>query len=151
MILYSAMGNATVTEPHQGFQNSTLADIFSTKTTQTNISTPTSTSSDNMTPVMTLPTDDHPESKLPAGAIAGSIVGGVVLVLLLITGFIILWRRRRAAAKPQLFEISAIKEPQEVQDCALHEVDDPRDVPELPSPPTELEGPDPETTDPVVE
>ena len=145
------MGNATVTEPHQGFQNSTLADIFSTKPTPTNESTQTSTPSDKMTPITTLPADDHSDGRLPTGTIAGSIVGGVVFVLLLITGYAILWRRRRAATKPQLFEISAVKEPQEVQDCALYEVDDPRDVPELPSPPIELEGPDLETADPVVE
>ena len=43
-------------------------------------------------------------------------------------------------------EMSASAEPQEMQDCRLHELHDPKDVPELSTLPIELDGPVPESS-----
>ena len=61
----------------------------------------------------------------PIGTIAGSVVGGLVLVLIVI--FFLLSRRKHMTTPPQ--------PPQELPECGLYELHDSRDVPELPSDP----------------
>ena len=112
MAIYSATGSATTTEPRQGFQDPKLAQVFSNKM--------------------------HSQSTLPVGAIAGGIVGGFVLVFL-IAMFFLLRKRQRMVAPPQLPEVSASVESQELQEHGLSELHDPRSVFELPSPPIELD------------
>ena len=111
------MGNATITKPHQGFQDPRLAQVFAPRV-----------SSNKTTPVITLPANDHSQSRLPVGAIAGGIVGSFVVILLLAEFF--RRRRRRMAVPPQ--------PPQELQGCGIYELHDWGNIFELPSSPIEL-------------
>lgn len=136
------MGNANTTGPRLGFQDPTLAQIFSTRTTPTNTSS--STPFNTTTPV-TAPAIDDSQSKLPLGTIASIFVGSVV-VLIAVLFLLRRRKRRRMAAHPQPVEVSANTELKEMQAFELHELHDPRNVSELPSsPPVELEGCVPET------
>ena len=133
MVIYicSATGNATFTEPRQGFQDPKLAQIFapqvfSNKTTPP-ITTPT-----------TLPTNNHLQSRVLVGAIVGGIIGGLVLI----AAIFLLWRRLRIVAPPHTSDVPASTDisPQEVQDSGLYELHDSKTVPELPSAVPELPG-----------
>ena len=110
------MGNATITAPRGGFEDPKLAKLFAINKT-----TPT-------------------QSRLPVGAIAGGIVGSIVFVLFIAVVFFLKRRQQR------MVEMPASIEPQEVQDCGLHELHDPKHVPELPTLPIELDGSVPETS-----
>ena len=150
--IHSATGNATVIKPSRGFQDSGLAQVFSTDITIfLNITSGEETTLVNITiPAPTLPTDeylgDRLQSSLRSGATAGGILGGF---LLLIAVFFILRKRERIATLQQLPEISASTEPQELQMCGVYELHDPKAIPELPSLPTELDVSVPERTDTV--
>ena len=117
------MGNANITTPDGGFRDPQLAKLFSINKT-----TPT-------------------QSRLPVGAIAGgivgSIVGSIVFVLFIAMVFLLRRRQHRLAEPP---EMSASAEPQEMQDCRLHELHDPKHVPELPTLPIEPGGSVPESS-----
>ena len=131
------MGNANITVPGTGWQDPKLAQVFavrrlSNKTTPIN----TTTLINIATPTTTNQANDYSQSRLPVGIMAGAIVGGLVL---LTAGFFLLWRRQRMAASLQLPEMPSSTEPQELQECGLYELDDFRNVPELPSLPTELD------------
>ena len=126
------MGNASTTQPSDGFQNPKLAQIFSAQNT--------------MTAVTALATNDHSQSSIPVGAISGGIIGGFILTLS-IAVFFLLRRRQRMVAPPQLPQMSASVETQELQECGLYELHDPRNVSELPPPPIESGCSVPETTD----
>ena len=117
MVIYSATGNATFIEPSQGFQNPKLAQVFFDKTTLTN---------------------NHSRSKLAMG-IAGSIIGTLFLVISI--WCFLLRRRHKMVAPPKPSEMPAPTpiEPQELHECGLYELHDPRMVFELPSPPIELD------------
>ena len=134
------MGNATITEPLEGFQDPKLAQIFTAhifvnKTTPVNITpanrtTPVTTLPTNDYPQTILPTIDHSQRRIPVGGIAGGIIGSFVFILL-IAKFFLLRRQQRMVAPPQ--------SPQELQGCGLYELHDPRNISELPPPtPTEL-------------
>ena len=107
------MGNATITAPRGGFEDPNLAKLFAiNKTTST-------------------------QSRLPVGAIAGGIVGSIVIVLFIAVVFLL---RRRQQRMVEIPEMTASIEPQEMQDCRLHELHDSKHVPELPTLPIELCG-----------
>ena len=92
-----------------------------------------------MIPVSPLPTNDHSQSSLPGGAIAGGIAGGFVLALLITTFFLLRRRQCMAARFPELAATPV--GPQELQECWIRELHDPKTVPELPpSAPHELDG-----------
>ena len=119
MVVFSEMGNATTTGPHQGF-NSKVAQIFAPRGTPTNTQILV-----NMTTITTLPINDSPQERLPIGAIAGGVVGGVVLVLVLLTTVLFILRRRQhKTSLPQLPpELPYTPfNPQELQDTALYEL-----------------------------
>ena len=80
--------------------------------------------------------NEHTQSGLPVGAIAGGIVGSIVFVLLIALVFLL--KRQHHMAEPP--EMSASAEPQEMQDYRPHELHDPKHVPELPTHPIELDG-----------
>lgn len=136
MVICSATGNATTTEPSQGFQDPELAKIFATQIL-----------SNYTAPATALPTNDHSESRVPTGAITGGIVGFFVLVLL-IAGFFFLRRRQRMAVQPQPpteLECITVKEletqPPELQENGLYELQpDLRSIFELPTAPTDHGG-----------
>lgn len=129
------MGDATTTQPHQGFQDPKLAQVFATRI-----------DSNKTTSASALPSNPS-QNRLLEGAIAGGVVGGIVLVLLIATFF---FRRRRMVASPQSLEMSeggpeiahTDVKPQELQTCELYELQQPdsKKVFELPSAPVELEG-----------
>ena len=125
----SPTGNANRSKPEEGFGDPELERVFSTIPIV-----------NTTTLVPTLPTNDYPHGGLPVGAIAGGILGGFVL---LIAGFFIFRRRQHKMALPKLHEM-APTETQELPECALYELHDPRNVTELPSLPIELCGSDPE-------
>ena len=135
------MGNATTTQPQQGFDPK-VAQIFLKKTTP--VDTPTSA---NTTAATMLPTNGHSQERLPVGAISGGVIGGFVLVLC-ITALFLLWRRRRMASPLQLPpELASTPfNPQEIQDNPLYELHDPGVVFELPPVPM-----DPTSSDPQKE
>ena len=120
------MGNATVTEPRQGFEDPKLTQVFAAQ----NFSNKT-------IPVPVLPKNDHSQ---PVGAIAGGIGGGFVLVLLVAT-FLLRRRQRIAAAASELPATST--GPHEIQGSGLHELR-PQDSLELPSTPIDPNGSIPE-------
>ena len=113
------MGNATITAPGGGFQDPKLAKLFAINKT-----TPT-------------------QSRLLVGAIAGGIVGSIVFVLFIAVVFLL---RRQQQRMVEIPEMPASIEPQEVQDCRLHELHDPKHVHELPTLPIELYGSFPESS-----
>lgn len=120
------MGNANITTPDGGFQDPQLAKLFAAQGTKKN---------------------EHAQDRLSVGAIAGAIAGGIVgsIVFVLFIAVVFLLRRRQhRMAKPP--EMPAFAEPQEMQDCRLHELHDPKHVPELPTLPIELDGSVPETS-----
>ena len=114
------MGNATITEPLAGWLDPKLAQVFAAQ----------------RTPIMTSPANSYSQSRLPVAAMVGIIVGGFAL---LIAGFFLLWRRQCMAVSLQLSEMPSSTEPQELQECGLNELDDFRNMPELPSLPIELD------------
>lgn len=129
MVICSAKGNATTTQPHQGFQEPQLAQIFATRV-----------SSNKTTSVTTLPTSVHSQRKLPIGAIAGGIAGGFVLLFLIALFY---FRGRRHVPEnvpehvpefdPTLVELRA------QQDGVAYELhNDSKGVFELPSAPVPL-------------
>lgn len=136
---YSATGNATTTKPGRGFQDPKLAQVFSVnKTTYVNETTFVNIAM----PAPTLPPDDYLDDNLQSSLRAGAIAGGILVAsLLLIAVFCISRRRQHSQTLP---EVSASIEPQQLQGCGVHELHDPRNVPELPSLPIELDGPVPE-------
>ena len=119
------MGNATTTKPQWGFQDPKFAKLF------------TGQGIHKTTPIEE---NEHTQSRLPVGAIAGGIVGSIVFVLFIVVVFLLRRRQQR------MVEIPASIEPQEMQDCRLHELHDPKHVPELPTLPIELDGSAPETS-----
>ena len=112
------MGNANITTPDGGFRDPQLAKLFAINNTTLT------------------------QSSLLVGAIAGGIVGSIVFVLFIAVVFLLRRRQHRIAEPP---EMSASAEPQEMQDCRLYELHDPKHVPELPTLPIELGGSVPET------
>ena len=85
-----------------------------------------------------LPTNDHSEGSPPIGTSAGGFIGICVLVLL-IAAFLLLRRQQKMAAPPQLAEMPVSTQHRELQGCKIHELHNPRDVPELPSTLPELD------------
>ena len=116
------MGNANITAPDGGFRDPQLAKLFAAQGTQKN---------------------EHTQGRLSVGAIAGGIVGSIVFVLFIALVFLLRRRQHRMAEPP---EMSASAEPQEMQDCRLHELHDPKHAPELPTLPIELDGSVPKTS-----
>lgn len=109
----------TTTGPHQSF-NSKVAQIFAPRGTPANTQIPV-----NMTTITTLPINDHPQERLPIGAITGDVVGGFVLVIILLTTVLFLPRRRQhmASLPQQPPELPSTPfNPQELQDTALYEL-----------------------------
>ena len=129
------MGNANITTPDGGFQDPQFAKLFAAQAV--NKATPNKT-----TPITKLQENEHTQSGLPVGAIAGGIFGSIVFVLFIAVVFTL--RRQHRMAEPP--EMSASAEPQEMQDCRLHELHDPKHVPELPTLPIELDGSVPESS-----
>ena len=125
------MGNANITKPYEGFQDPQLAKLFTAQATN------------KTTPITKFQENEHTQSRLPVGTIAGGIVGSIVFVLFIALVFFLKRRQHRMAEPP---EMSASAEPQEMQDCRLHELHDPKHVPELPTLPIELDGSVPETS-----
>ena len=136
--VYSATGNATATEPTDGFEDPNLAQVFSTPVNETRL---VNTTMPAPTPPASDSTNDSLQNSLRAGAIAGGILGGS---LFLIAVFFALRRRQHIATSQQLPEMSASIEPQQLQGCGVYELHDPRNVAELPSTPFELDGSVPE-------
>ena len=130
------MGNATITTPDGGFQNLQIDKLFAAQAT--NETTPNKT-----TLITKLQENEYTQSGLPVGAIAGGIVGSIVFVLFV--ALVFLFRRRQYRIVEPL-EMPAYIEPQEVQDCRLLELHDPKHVPDLPTLPIELDGSVPETS-----
>ena len=114
------MGNATITAPYGGFQDPKLEKVFTRQVVTT--------------PITKLQNNEHMQSRLLGGAIAGGIV---VFVLFIAIAFPL---RRRQQRMVEIPEMSASIEPQEVQDCGIQELHDPKHVPELPTLPIELYG-----------
>ena len=125
------MGNANITKPRGGFQDPELEKVFTGQVVN------------KTTPITMLHENEHTQSRLPVGAIAGGIVGSIVFVLFIALVFLLKRRQHHMAEPP---EMSASAEPQEMQDCRLHELHDPKHVPELPTLPIELDGSVPETS-----
>ena len=127
------MGNATTTEPAQGFDPK-IADIFRNKgNNTTNTLNATTPLYNETTYVTTLPTHDHSQGNVPIGAVAGAIVGGLILILL-ITALILRRRRQRVVAPPQPPpELAATPfNPYELPEGGLYELQhDPRVLYEL--------------------
>ena len=125
------MGNATINAPYGGFQDPGLGKVFTGHKT---------------TPITKLPPiagpqgDEHTQGRLLVCAIAGVIVD---LVLFLAAAFLL---RRRQQHMVEIPEMPASIEPQEVQDCGIQELHDPKHVPELPTLPIELYGSIPKTS-----
>ena len=115
------MGNATITAPDGGFQDPKLGKLFGKVVNKT-------------TPITKLQNNEHMQSRLLGGAIAGGIV---VFVLFIAAAFLL---RRRQQRMVEILEMTASIEPQEVQDCGIQELHDPKHVPELPTLPIELCG-----------
>ena len=136
MIIFSEMGNADITTPDGGFQDPQLAKSFTAQAV--NKTTPNKT-----TPITKLQENEHTQSRLPVGAIAGGIVGSIVFLLFIAVVFLLKRRQQRMVEIP---EMPASIEPQEVQDCRLYELHDPKHVPELPTHPIELDDSVPETS-----
>ena len=122
------MGNATTTKPQWGFQGPKLAKLFAGQAI--NKTTP-------------IEENKHTQSRLPVGATACGIVGSIVFVLFIAVVFILRRRQHRMAEPP---EMSASAEPQEMQDCGLHELHDPKNVPELSTLPIGLDCSVPESS-----
>ena len=140
MVICSSMGNATTTEPLQGFQDKKLARVFApqtvfntNKTTPINETTPVNTT----TPVTTLPPNNHSQNQVPVVAIAAGVTGGF-LFLIAVFFFLRIRRRNRMVTLIQVSEMSASTETQELKECGLHEFHDSRNVPELPASVPEL-------------
>ena len=114
------MGNATITAPDGGFQDPKLEKVFTRQVVTT--------------PITKLQNNEQMQSRLLGGAIAGGIV---VLVLFIAAAFLL---RRRQQRMVEIPEMPASTEPQEVQDCGIQELHDPKHVPELPTLPIELYG-----------
>ena len=140
MIIFSEMGNADITIPDGGFQDPQLAKLFAAQAV--NKATPDKTTPNKTTPITKLQENEHTQSGLPVGANAGGIVGSIVFVLFIAVVFLL---RRRQQRMVEIPEMPASIEPQEIQDCRLHELHDPKHVPELPTLPIELDGSVPET------
>ena len=70
--------------------------------------------------------------------LGGAIASGIVVLVLLIAVTILL--RRRQQRMMEIPEMTASTEPQEVQDCGIQELHDPKHVPELLTLPIELCG-----------
>ena len=164
------MGNATITAPDGGFQDPKLEQVFTrqvvNKTTPITILPPTTI----LPPITILPLitilppttisppstilppttisppstilppiagprgDEHTQGRLPVGAIAGGIV---VFVLFIAAAFLL---RRRQQRMVEIPEMSASIKLQEMQDCGIHELHDPKHVPKLPTLPIEHYG-----------
>ena len=116
------MGNATITAPYGGFQDPKLVKVFTRQVVN------------KTTPITKLQNNEHMQSRLLGGAIAGGIV---VFVLFIAAAFLL---RRRQQRMVEIPEMTAFIEPQEMQDCGIHELHDPKHVPELPTLPIELCG-----------
>ena len=114
------MGNATITAPYGGFQDPQLEKVFTRQIVTT--------------PITKLQNNEQMQSRLLGGAIASSIV---VLVLFIAVTFLLRKRQRRMVEIP---EMTASIELQEMQDCGIQELHDPKHVPELPTLPIELYG-----------
>ena len=122
------MGNANITKPRGGFQDPKLEKVFTGQVVN------------KTTPITKLQNNEHMQSRLLGGAIAGGIV---VFVLFIAAAFLL---RRRQQRMVEIPEMPASIEPQEVQDCRLHELHNPKHVPELQTLPIELDGSVPETS-----
>ena len=122
------MGNATITAPYRGFQDPKLGNVFAGQVV--NETTPITI----LPPIAGLRGDEHTQGRLPVGAIAGGIV---VFVLFIAAAFLL---RRRQQRMVEIPEMTASIELQEMQDCGIHELHDPKQVPELPTLPIELYG-----------
>ena len=133
-ILCSATGYASRTKPERGFEDPNLAQVFNKTTPVNEKILPNIT-----TPTPGLPINDHSSDPLQSwphiGAIVGSILGGFILFTVV---FFILRRRQRMLVPPHP-EMSTSTEPQELQEGGLSELYNPRNVPELPSLPIELD------------
>ena len=114
------MGNATITAPYGGFQDPQLEKVFTRQIVTT--------------PITKLQNNEQMQSRLLGGAIASSIV---VLVLFIAVTFLLRKRQQRMVEIP---EMTASIELQEMQDCGIQELHDPKHVPELPTLPIELYG-----------
>ena len=129
----SPTGNANRTKPEQGFDDPELERVFS-NTTIPLVNTTTL--------VPTLLPNEYSQSGLPPGAIAGAIGGGIFGGLVLLIAVFFIMRRLHHMTMmtlPKLHEMAST-ETQELPECALYELHDPRNVSELPSLPTELDG-----------
>ena len=125
------MGNATITAPDGGFKDPKLGKLFARQV------------ANKTTPITILPpvagprAGEHTQGRLPVGAIAGGIFGSIVFALFIAVTFLL---RRRQPRMVEISEMTASIEPQEVQDCGIQELHDPKHVPELPTLPIELCG-----------
>ena len=130
------MGNANITAPDGGFKDPKLGKLFArqvvNKTTPITILPPTT-----ILPPVAGPRGGENKGRLPVGAIAGGIFGSIVFALFIAATFLL---RRRQQRMVEIPEMTASIEPQEVQDCGIQELHDPKHVPELPTLPIELCG-----------
>ena len=120
------MGKAIITAPDGGFQDPKLEQVFTRQVVN------------KTTPITILQNNEHMQSRLLGGAIAGAIAGVIVVFVLFIAAAFSL--RRRQQRMVEIPEIPASIEPQEMRDCGVHELHDPKHVPELPTLPIELYG-----------
>ena len=137
MHIRSGTGNATTTEPRNGFEDPKLTHIFSARVS---LSETTPILHNKTVPATVSPGNGRSQIRPTVGAIAGGIVGGFLLVLLILSLFL-LRRRQRRKAPPQPLEMPAPAplEPQELPVSTVYEVHDPRIVFELASVPIELD------------
>ena len=115
-----------MTAPYGGFQDPKLEKIFTRQVVTI--------------PITKLQNNERMQSRLLGGAIAG----GIVVFVLFIAAASLL--RRREQRMVEIPEMTASIELQEMQDCGIHELHDPKHVPELPTHPIELDGSVPETS-----
>ena len=124
------MGNANITAPDGGFKDPKLGKLFARQVV--NKTTPIT-----ILPPVAGPRGGEHKGRLPVGAIAGGIFGSIVFALFIAATFLL---RRRQQRMVEIPEMTASIEPQEVQDCGIQELHDPKHVPELPTLPIELCG-----------
>lgn len=139
------MGNATTTQPSNGFQDPGLGEVFLSNTTQA--PGPTYHPPNGTIPNNAIPAPQHTPS---VGVIVGGTVGGFIFILFIILLYFLGRRRIAAAQKPprvseHVPELASTPiQPQELQECGLYELQHgSRVVLELPSSAVEPGGPVP--------